>query len=170
TGCPFWAHAIRGHHEPERKKRRQKPCASATRYSAAARSPYFSRNVRPTLQESCERWGAESPTSPLTSGASCEVHASSTLIARPSFPRDGRPLLLLVLLIQEIFLLVFVHLLDRGVQAEDVLVLVVFWPFVETFQRRFEGLDALLIHLTILEGCWEDRSLWLLIAARGPTP
>jgi hypothetical protein len=38
--------------------------------------------------------------------------------------RDGWPLLLLVLLIQERVLLVFVHLLDRGVQAEDVLVLV----------------------------------------------
>src|SRR5215475_8401706 len=114
--------------------------------------------------------GGRDPCVTADSCASCGVHASSMLIARPSFPRDGRPLLLLVLLIQEIFLLVFVHLLDRGVQAEDVLVLVVFWPFVEAFQRRFEWLDTLLIHLTILEGYWEDRSLWLLIAARGPTP
>src|SRR5215831_7572625 len=75
-----------------------------------------------------------------------------------------RPLILLVLSIQEICLLVFVHLLDRGVQAEDVRVLVVLGPFVEAFQRRFEWFDVFFIHLTILEGCWEALSLWFLIA------
>src|SRR5713101_5951086 len=49
--------------------------------------------------------------------------------------------ILLVLRIQESFLIVLVHLLDRGVQSEDAVFLLVFLvPFVEAFQRRVEWL------------------------------
>src|SRR5262245_32041837 len=50
-----------GNPKSERKKRPYRLCASAQRRSDAARSPYSSRNVRPTLCESRERWGAETP-------------------------------------------------------------------------------------------------------------
>src|SRR5262249_28967777 len=96
--------------------------------------------------------------------------SSSTLIAHPAFARYRRTLLLLVLRLPERVLVVFVSILDRGVQAEAVLVLAVLWPFVEAFQRRFEGFEVFLIPLTLLAGGWEDRSYGLLIAARGPTP
>jgi len=62
-------------------------------------------------------------------GTSCSkprTWCATSLLYRP-------PLLLLILLIQEIFLIVLVHILDRGVQAEEVLVLVFLWPFVEAF-------------------------------------
>src|SRR5262249_61879996 len=102
----------------------------------------------------------------LRAGTSCSkplTWCATSLLYRP-------PLILLILLIQEIFLIVLVHLLDRGVQAEDVLVLVVLVPFVEAFQRRFEGLQVLLIYLNLLGGCWQDRCSCLLIAAQGRTP
>src|SRR5262249_51551957 len=45
--------------EDKEKNRRERPCASAQRCSDAARSPYSSRNVRPTLCESRKRWSVE---------------------------------------------------------------------------------------------------------------
>src|SRR5262249_47241773 len=51
----------------------------------------------------------------------------------------------------------------RGIQFEDIVLVLVVLPFIEAFQRRFEGLCFLFILLNVLEGCWEDRSLWLLI-------
>src|SRR5262245_19413004 len=92
--------------------------------------------------------------------------------ARPrSLPRGIPPLYLIVLediilfVIQEIVLIVLVRLLHWGIQGEDVVLLVVL-PFIETFQRRFEGLDVLLIPLNVrnvLEGSWKDRVFCLLI-------
>src|SRR5262245_53401399 len=92
--------------------------------------------------------------------------------ARPrSLPRGIPPLHLIVLediilfVIQEIVLIVLVRLLHWGIQGEDVVLLVVL-PFIETFQRRFEGLDVLLILLNVrnvLEGSWKDRVFCLFI-------
>src|SRR6266487_5119237 len=80
--------------------------------------------------------------------------------ARPrSLPRGIPPLHLIVL----------VRILHWGIQCEDVVLLLVVLPFIEAFQRRFEGLHVLL-HINVLEGCGDDRCLWLRIAARGAPP
>src|SRR5262249_40616918 len=111
------------------EKRCHRPCSSATRCSEAARRPYSSKNVPPTLRESRERWGDRDAC--VTADALCPLEETIVLHVDRSPRWDSKqapPLLLLILLIQEICLIVLVHLLDRGVQAEDVLVLV---PFVE---------------------------------------
>jgi hypothetical protein len=97
----------------------------------------------------------------------------------------GPLLILLVLIIQEIFLLVLVHSLDRGVQAEDVLVLVFLLPFVEAFQRRFEWLYVLsstspssndagrlsaAVSSSLREGRRRDRGLSGAAGSGGTTP
>src|SRR5262252_6627034 len=96
----------------------------------------------------------------------CHVH--STLEARDTLPMDrlctprslprGIPPLHLIVLedillfvIQDIVLIVLVRILHWGIQCEDVVLLVVL-PFIEAFQRRFEGLHIFLILLNILEG------------------
>src|SRR5215510_5490450 len=95
-----------------------------------------------------------------------------------SLPRGIPPLHLIVLedillfVIQDIVLIVLVRILHWGIQCEDVVLLVVL-PFIEAFQRRFERLRVLLILLNllnVLKGCWDDRCLWLCIAARGAPP
>src|SRR6266567_1850031 len=82
-----------------------------------------------------------------------------------SLPCGISPLILLVLLmIEEIVLIVFVSILNRVIQFEEVVfLLVVVLPFIEAFERRFEGFRVLLILLNIREGSWEDRCLGLLI-------
>src|SRR5215813_14935323 len=88
-----------------------------------------------------------------------------------SLPRGILPLHLIVLedillfVIQDIVLIVLVSILHWGIQCEDVVLLVVL-PFIEAFQRRFEGLHVLLILLIllhVLEWCWEDRVCCILI-------
>src|SRR5262245_9165643 len=88
-----------------------------------------------------------------------------------SLPRGRPPLHLIVLediilfVIQDIVLIVLVRILHRGIQGEDVVLLVVL-PFIEAFQRRFEGLHVLpilLILLHVLDGCLHDRCFSLLI-------
>src|SRR5215467_6398419 len=91
-----------------------------------------------------------------------------------SLPRGIPPLHLIVLedivlfVIQDIVLFVLVRVLHWGIQCEDVVLLVVL-PFIEAFQRRFEGLHIFLILLNILnilEGGWDARCCWLLISLR----
>src|SRR5262245_45724875 len=89
--------------------------------------------------------------------------------ARPrSLPRGIPPLHLIVLediiliVIQDIVLIVLVRILHWGIQFEDVVLLVVL-PFIEAFQRCFDGLYVFLILLNILEWCGEDRVFGLLI-------
>src|SRR5436190_12656566 len=77
--------------------------------------------------------------------------------ALPRSLSRGIPLLLLIVL---------VCIFNGVIQCEEVVVLLVVLPFSEAFQRRFEGLDVLLLHLHLLEGYWADRYLWLLIQAR----
>src|SRR5215510_13909593 len=96
--------------------------------------------------------------------------------ARPkSLSRGIAPLHLIVLedillfVIQDIVLIVLVRILHWGIQGKDVVLLVVL-PFIEAFQRRFEGLHIFLILLNILEGGWEDRCLWLRISLRWSSP
>src|SRR5262245_39412828 len=86
-----------------------------------------------------------------------------------SLPRGRPPLHLIVLediilfVIQEIVLIVLVHILHWGIQCEDVVLLVVL-PFIEAFQRCFDGLYFLLLLLfNVFEGCGDARCLWLLI-------
>src|SRR5262249_23845663 len=86
-----------------------------------------------------------------------------------SLPRGIPPLHLIVLediilfVIQDIVLFVLVRILHWGIQFEDVVLFLVVLPFIEAFQRRFDGLYVLLILLNVLERCWEKRCLWLLI-------
>src|SRR5919198_3977527 len=82
--------------------------------------------------------------------------------ARPrSLPRGILPLHLIVLedillfIIQDIVLIILVRILHGGIQGEDVVLLVL--PFIEAFQRRFDGLYVFL--LILLAGSWEDRCL-----------
>src|SRR5215813_1896663 len=77
-----------------------------------------------------------------------------------SLPRGIPPLSLIV--IKDIILIVLVRILHWGIQGEDVLLLVVL-PFIEAFQRRFEGLHIFLILLNVLEWCGEDRVCCSLI-------
>jgi hypothetical protein len=65
--------------------------------------------------------------------------------ARPKLlPRGIPPLHLIVLedivliVLEDIVLIVLVRILHGGIQCEDVLLLVL--PFIEAFQRRFDGL------------------------------
>src|SRR5215831_5461465 len=95
-----------------------------------------------------------------------------------SLPGGIPPLNLIVLedillfVIQDIVLIVLVSILHWGIQCEDVVLLVVL-PFIEAFQRRFEGLHIFLILLNILnilEGSWDARCCWLLISLRWSSP
>src|SRR5262244_2174275 len=83
----------------------------------------------------------------------------------PSLPRGIPPLHLIVLedillfVIQEIILIVLVHILYWGIQGEDIVLFRVVLPFIEAFQRRFEGLRVFLILFNVrnvLEGSWKD--------------
>src|SRR5262249_42861843 len=85
----------------------------------------------------------------------------------PSLPCRIPPLHLIVLediiliVIQDIVLIVLVRILHWGIQGEDVVLLLVVLPFIEAFQRCFDGLYVLLILLHVLERCWEKRCFWL---------
>src|SRR2546422_5476700 len=80
---------------------------------------------------------------------------------RDSAPPRSLPLIILFI-IEDIVLIVLVSILNGLIQFEEVALLLVV-PFIKACQRRFEGLRVLLLHLNVLEGCWEDRCLWLLI-------
>src|SRR5215831_17864117 len=60
-------------------------------------------------------------------------------------------------------LIVLVNILHRGIQFEDVVVLLVVLPFIEAFQRCFDGLYVFLILPNVLEWCWDKRCLGLFI-------
>jgi hypothetical protein len=92
--------------------------------------------------------------------------------ARPrALPRGIPPSHLIVLedillfIIQDIVLIVLVHILYWGIQGEDVVLLLVVLPFIEAFQRRFDGLYFLLILINVLEGNCDARCLWLRIGS-----
>src|SRR5262249_34698837 len=88
-----------------------------------------------------------------------------------SLPRGIPPLHLIVLediiliVIPDIVLIVLVRILHGGIQGEDVVILVVL-PFIEAFQRCFDGLDVFLILLIVLEGCWDALVCCLRISLR----
>ena len=75
--------------------------------------------------------------------ATCQVGCASS-------PTWHTPLILLVFIIEDMVLLVLVRILNGVVQGKDVVLLVVL-PFIEAFQRRFEGLRVLLNILNVLK-------------------
>src|SRR5215813_8153285 len=95
-----------------------------------------------------------------------------------SLPRGILPLHLIVLediilfVIQDIVLIVLVSIFHWGIQCEDVVLLVVL-PFIEAFQRRFQGLHVFLILLNVLnvlQGCWDALFFCLRISLRWSSP
>src|SRR5262249_11138696 len=57
---------------------------------------------------------------------------------------------IILFVIQDIVLIVLVSILHWGIQCEDVVLLIVL-PFIEAFQRRFDGLHILLNVLNVLQ-------------------
>src|SRR5262249_29882584 len=77
-----------------------------------------------------------------------------------SLPRGLLPFLILVIF-QDIVLIVLVRILHGVIQFEKIVLFLLVLLFIEAFQRRFEGLRILLLY--VLEGCWDERYLGLLI-------